>query len=242
MDSNLEEKVILAQTRLERVLDHLLLLIDLHEINQISYGTNFEVPTQIARSFRIVSSSLYKYELIRLYALWDIGDGEEESLSVVAKHAADKNVRRRLKEIEAQFWNRSVDLDAEDLETEKLICDSENHFGAERAIEMDELLEGALLRIEEIKKSPALQALKENRDKFLAHALNKSRAEIKNGGIRPWSRGMERELIDASVSIASDLLASVGKKSFDLDAQREKAAARAVSFWSSFSRKQISPF
>ena len=65
MDSNLEEKVILAQTRLERVLDHLLLLIDLHEINQISYGTNFEVPTQIARSFRIVSSSLYKYELIR---------------------------------------------------------------------------------------------------------------------------------------------------------------------------------
>jgi len=215
-DSVLHEKTKKAQIRLDRVLDHLLNLIQVHEINKGIHDPNRLLPSLKSQpalaAFRTLRTGFIQYEMIRLAALWDSDNTDEyESVPTVASLVEDQQVRSQLMDIEASFWARSVDEYADDRELEQLICDAENRFASERANQSDFQLGCALDKIKKIKESSQLAAVRKNRNKYFAHSLNQSRDEIRDGATPKLSLDDGRYVLDASVEVVQALLSSVGK-------------------------------
>src|SRR5262245_38289642 len=92
------ERVKAAKQKTERVADHLLQLIALHENNVIVVHSD-ALALQIQRSyaanaFNVFQQSLYRFEIVRLCALWDRAwpDLSRESIPTIVELIADANV------------------------------------------------------------------------------------------------------------------------------------------------------
>jgi hypothetical protein len=69
------ERISLAKKKIERVVDHLVYLLELHENNAIiSYSPKLssQIPaSRAANAFNVFQRGLYQFEIIHLCALWD---------------------------------------------------------------------------------------------------------------------------------------------------------------------------
>jgi AbiU2 len=73
-----------AKEKTERVVDHLLYLLELHENNAIivySSTLSSQIPTShAANAFNVFQRGLHQFEIVRLCALWDRAGDERENI------------------------------------------------------------------------------------------------------------------------------------------------------------------
>ena len=82
MFNNLSDKecIALAKAKMDRVLDHFLYVLELHENNKfITYSPILvrQIPrSYAANAFNVFQRAMLQIEIVRLCALWDVLDAE----------------------------------------------------------------------------------------------------------------------------------------------------------------------
>jgi hypothetical protein len=81
------QRIELAKAKMEKVLDHFLYLLELHENNVIvvySPTLSSQIPTShAANSFNVFQRGMHQFEIVRLCALWDKPRREKENILTV---------------------------------------------------------------------------------------------------------------------------------------------------------------
>jgi hypothetical protein len=84
---SIAERMAVAKAKTERVVDHLLYVLELHENNEIivySPTLRSQIPTSYAaNAFIVFRHGLHQFEIVRLCALWDSVELEKENIPTI---------------------------------------------------------------------------------------------------------------------------------------------------------------
>jgi AbiU2 len=126
------ERIQAAKKKSERVVDHLLYLLALHENNAIIVYSNTlssQIPySHAANAFDVFRAGLHQFEIVRLCALWDRAEEAKENIPTMVELIDDPGVMNALAEEARSPWmnntgtilNRSNDLQLRNAEEEEL--------------------------------------------------------------------------------------------------------------------------
>ncbi|NOJ47833.1 AbiU2 domain-containing protein [Bradyrhizobium archetypum] len=236
-------RVELAKKLTDRVTDHLLYVIELHENNRIvTYSPILasQIPTShAANAFSTFQRGLHQMEIVRLCALWDSVDLQKENIPTVIALIDHPGVVDMLAGEMASHWKdrplgHISDLPSEP-EVRTLVIDSirrhESEFGDRQATNLRQELDKAIAETRSMLISSKHASVMNLRDKHLAHSLVESRREQKVGHVDPMKYGYERDMLDASIRIATALMCWVRGASFDFEEIRQIHRANAESLW-----------
>jgi hypothetical protein len=236
-----QKRIALAKAKMEKVLDHFLNLLALHENNAMvvfSPVLASQIPrSYAANAFNVFQHVMHDFELIRLCALWDSAKDDKESIPTVVQlidhapiiDALAEETRSHWVNIGSHHLNPSSDPERRALE-EEAIKKSNARFGDQQASNAKAELREAIASARSILSSPRLTALRNHRDKHLAHSLTSTRRE-KDGPIAPVKYGYETELLDASILIVEKLFCWVNGKSFSIEESRRIDRDCAEALW-----------
>src|SRR5262245_32076800 len=104
------QRIAEAKAKMEKVLDHFLYLLDLHENNAIIVYSNTlssQIPTSFAaNAFNVFQRGMHQFEIVRLCALWDRAraDLTRESIPTVIELIDDDAIIDALAEETRQQW------------------------------------------------------------------------------------------------------------------------------------------
>jgi hypothetical protein len=154
-----------TKTTIDRVLDHILYVLELHANNLFVVYSPMLV-SQIpfaANAFNVLQRSMYQIEIVRLCAIWDKADPNKESIPTVVKLIDTKGiiemlankVRRQWPGISGYVLNPSDDPQLAAIEQEAY-RNSEIEFGNEQAAQVKMDLMQAISDARTILKSPRL--------------------------------------------------------------------------------------
>src|SRR4030088_986780 len=103
------ERLKAAKEKTERVVDHLLYLLELHEHNAIvvySDALSSQIPTShAANAFNVFQLGLHQFEIVRLCALWDGADRDKENISTIVELIDDPAVIEALAQETIAHWS-----------------------------------------------------------------------------------------------------------------------------------------
>src|SRR4030088_2730993 len=137
------ERLKAAKEKTERVVDHLLYLLELHEHNAIvvySDALSSQIPTShAANAFNVFQRGLHQFEILRLCALWDGADPYKENIPTIVELIDNSDVIEALAQETIAHWsdvggvvmNPSGDPELHALEEEALQRANES-FGQEQ--------------------------------------------------------------------------------------------------------------
>src|ERR1700687_3617634 len=81
------KRIELAKTKMGKVLDHFLYVVELHANNAfVVYSPTLvsQIPPSFAaNAFNVLQRSMYQIEIVRLCALWDTADPDKENIPTV---------------------------------------------------------------------------------------------------------------------------------------------------------------
>jgi hypothetical protein len=187
---SIAERLALAKAKTERVVDHLLYILELHENNEIivySPTLSSQIPTSYAaNAFIVFRHGLHQFEIVRLCALWDSAGLEKENISTIVELIDHPDLIEILAQETEANWKGQ-------------------EFGVQQAQRARERLRDAVDKSRAILAGPKLASIMNLRDKYLAHSLTETRRERKNGSIDPMKYGDERQLLNASLPIVEVL-------------------------------------
>ena len=241
---SIAERLATAKAKTERVVDHLLYVLELHENNEIivySPTLRSQIPTSYAaNAFIIFRHGLHQFEIVRLCALWDSVELEKENIPTIIELIDRPEIIEALAKETAAHWkghaggilNPSDDPELRALEVDALRR-SNDDFGEQQAQRAREELREAVDKSRTILAAPKLASIMNLRDKYLAHSLTETRRERKVGSIDPMKYGDERDLLNASLSIVQALFCWVNGKSFDFENSRQIDRENAKALWES---------
>jgi AbiU2 len=239
---SISERIAAAKAKTERVVDHLLYVLELHENNEIivySPTLRSQIPTSYAaNAFIVFRHGLHQFEIVRLCALWDSVELEKENIPTIIKLIDHPEVIEALAQETAAHWkgqeggilNRSDDPELSVLEVDALRL-SNDEFGNQQAQRAREELRESIHNSRAILAAPKLASIMNLRDKYLAHSLTETRRERKVGAIDPMKYGDEREILNASLPIVQALFCWVNGKSFNFENSREIDRKNAKALW-----------
>jgi len=197
---------------MEKVLDHFLYLLELHENNVIAIYSptlSSQIPTSYAaNAFNVFQRGMHQFEIVRLCALWDRAEHEKENIPTVIELIDDSSIIDVLAEETLSHWanigthhiNPSVDAELKAIEQEA-INESNIQFGKKQASKAQAGLREAITNARTILASPRLAAVMNLRDKHLAHSLSATRREAKHGPVAAVKYGDETSLLEALIPI-----------------------------------------
>jgi hypothetical protein len=224
-----DERITLAKTKMGRVLDHFLYVIELRANNAFvvhSEALTSQIPQSFAaNAFNVFQRSMHQIEIVRLCALWDGVDPDKENIPTVIELVDDPDIIEALAEetrsYHANMGGRVFKSGDEDEEMLAQALEASNaQFGAEQAERARTELNGAIKAARAISKSERLSSVMNIRDKHLAHSLTETRREKKKT-IRPMTWGDGTDLFESSIPIVEGLYCWVAGKSFSIaDSQR----------------------
>jgi AbiU2 len=235
------EMVKTAKEKTDRVFDHILYLLELHENNAIvlySPALSSQIPTSYAaNAFNVFQRGLHQFEIVRLCALWDRAELDKENIPTIIELIDHNDVIESLVQETASHWhgdvgailNPSDDPDLHALEIDALKLSNES-FGNEQAQKARIELHKAINDSRAILNSPRLQGIMNLRDKHLAHSLSHMRRE-KAGPIAPMKYGDEREVLNATLPIVEALYCWVNGRSFSFEDSRDIDRGNAEALW-----------
>jgi hypothetical protein len=236
------ERVQAAKGKTERVLDHLLYLLALHENNAIVvYST--ALASQITRSdaanaLRVIQEALYRFEVLRLCALWDRAwpDLSGESIPTIIALIDDAKVIEALLEEVNASWRSLVDP-SEYAKADDAVRDALVRLNEPMTADARDGLMNSIATGRKIERSALLINVRNLRNKRL-HSLSET-PRGKNGAALPMTYGDERKLFLDSLSLVEALHRWVNCKTFSFDKSREIAQRDAEAFWkhSTFNEK-----
>jgi hypothetical protein len=138
------DRLATAKVKTERVVGHLLYVLELHENNEIIVYSDIlsaQIPTSYAaNAFIIFRHGFHQFEIVRLCALWDSVELEKENITTIVELIDHPEVIDRLAEEAAapwkhsntRFFNPSDDPSLNALEIDA-IRRSDEEFGDEQA-------------------------------------------------------------------------------------------------------------
>ena len=236
------DRVRLAKEKTERVVDHSLYLMELHENNAIvlySPTLSSQIPySRAANAFNVFQRGLHQFEIVRLCALSDRAELPRENIPTIIELIDHPEVIEALEQETLGAWrgpagriyNPAEDPDLRALEEEMLERSNEN-FGRRQAQKAREELRKAIVDVRGIMSSPKLTGIMNLRDKHLAHSLSQARREQKTGPVAPMKYGDEREILSQTLPIVEALFCWVNGKSFSFDDSREIDRRNATALW-----------
>ena len=223
-----QERIALAKDRIEKVLQHVLDCIAIHETNRIVLYTD-KLSSQVSETyaghaFTMMRESLFRFELIRLCAVWHSDDDlKPESIGTLVHLLDDHQVILQLARSCCSDWANDLpsllnsDLDiAQQNQVHELMAQSQKALGKQQGIKVARTLRRSIRKCKQILASPELDAIKHTRDKHLAHSLRSTRREARPDPILPMKYGQEKALLENTVSIINDLYWTTTGGSFDL--------------------------
>jgi hypothetical protein len=239
---SIAERLAAAKAKTERVVDHLLYVLELHANNEIvvySPTLRSQIPTSYAaNAFIVFRHGLHQFEIVRLCALWDSAEPEKENIPTIIELIDHPDVIEALAQETAAHWkgqdgsvlNPSYDPELRALEVDALRRVNDE-YGDEQAQRAREELHEAIDNSRAILATPKLASIMNLRDKYLAHSLTETRRERKVGSIDPMKYGDEREMLNASLPIVQALFCRVNGKSFNFERSREIDRKNAKALW-----------
>ena len=234
------ERVEAAKQKTEQVVDHLFQLIALHENNAIVVYSDtlaLQIPrSYAANAFNVFQQSLYRFEIVRLCALWDRAwpDLSRESIPTIVELIADSNVIEALVEETRSTWTSwMLPVDPEDPKTDAAVRESLTRLNErpvqEKTAEVSDGLKKSIARGRKIENSAILRNVRKLRDKHLAYSLFETFQEKKNAV--PIQYGDERELLLESIQLVETLQLWVNGTSIDFDKSQQIARKNVEALW-----------
>jgi hypothetical protein len=228
------KRVQAAKQKTERVVDHLLYLLALHESNTIVVYSD-TLSKQIPRSYAANAFNLFRqcmshFEIVRLCALWDPPNSpnpDRESIPTVVELIKHPAVINALVEETRANWVSGMPMDSEAREELSLSLEQRAH---KKAIEARAGIKQSIRRARQIERSPLLTSVRNLRNKHLAHSLSETRRE-KKGPVLPVKPGDERKLFLDSLTLVKELHLWVNGRDFLFDNSREIARRNAEELW-----------
>lgn len=238
------ERITLAKIRIDKVLGHFINLAALHENNAIvvfSPTLASQIPrSYAANAFNVFQHVMHDFELVRLCAMWDCPRDErdkKESIPTVVELIQHPSVIDALLQAERDQWadigSRNIassNADLSEFEVER-IRQSEARFGEERASLAQSELTEAISDTQSILVSSRLTALRNHRDKYLAHSLESTHREEKSGPMPPVKYDYAIELFVISIPIVEKLHRWVTGKGFEIAQSRKISRKCAEALW-----------
>jgi AbiU2 len=236
------ERIHAAKKKTERVVDHLLYLLELHENNAIIVYSNTlssQIPvSHAANAFNVFQRGLHQLEIVRLCALWDRAKINRENIPTIVELIEADDVIEALAQERLTQWsgagghimNPSEDPELSALEAEAFQRCNEA-FGQEEAQTARHELRKAVADARKILGSPMLEGIMNLRDKHLAHSLTESHREQKTGPVAPMRYGDERKILFDSIPIVEALHCWVSGKSFSFADSQEIDRKNAEALW-----------
>jgi AbiU2 len=235
------QRIALAKAKMERVVDHFLYLLRLHENNAfIVYSPvlSSQIPESFAaNAFNVFHRGSHQFEIVRLCALWDSPEADKESILTVVELIDSLCVLDMLSEDARQFWpnsyggliNPSNDPVLQEIERQ-IHENSDAHMREEDAHKCRVELLQAIRSARTIQKSQKLVGIMNLRNKHLAHSLTQTRRE-RVGPVQPMKYRDETELLDESIPIVEALFTWVNGVSFSIAKSRENYRKDAQILW-----------
>jgi hypothetical protein len=239
-----QDRIDLAKTRMRRVVDHLLYLIELHANNEYAvYSSTLssQIPkSYAANAFFVFQRSMYQLEIVRLCALWDSADLKKENITTVIELIDDDEIIQLLAGEAALPWTTgdpgqisiinptsNAVLDAKIAEAAR---DSDELFGIAQSIRARSELRETIASAREIAQSEQLKSLMNARHKHIAHSLTETKLE-RRGPIVPIKIGDETNLIERSIPIVERLYCWVNGTSFSIRESQRIDQDNAEALW-----------
>jgi len=239
-----QERIDLAKTRMTKVVDHFLYLIELHANNSYavySPALSSQIPkSYAANAFFVFQRSMYQSEIIRLCALWDRAEPEKENITSVIELIDNETIIRMLAASAALPWttgnpghitviNPTGDpqRDAKIMEAAR---ESDKEFGIQASKRADWELRHTIAAARKILQSEQLRLLMNARDKHIAHSLTETRRE-RHGPIAPIKIGDETDLFERSIPIVERLYCWVNGTSLSIRESQRIDQDNAEALW-----------
>ena len=233
------ERVNLAEEKSRRIASELRWLIDLHENNALVVYSPLlahQIPKSFAaKAFKVVQHSMLYLEIVRLCALWDKPDLAKFSIPTLVNLADDAEFQRAVYDrMELHFtnvggtWadeNTAMQVKSEGsprLDTEQ--------FGQRQAGKTVQRLKEAIAAARVTSNSEKLRAVRNLRDKSLAHLLEQTREEIQRT-VMPVKYGDERDLINETIKIVDGLMLGILGVDYGWENSRRIASNNARALW-----------
>ncbi len=238
------ERAVLAVQRMNAVADQVDDLLYLHESNRILLYTD-SVADKIPRSyaantFNLVTECLFRYQVIRLCALWDTSSKDRASIPAVIDLIRNKCVREqiaqeryksRIAEV-SRFPNPSTDPEV----NEKRSAVVRHHREEQDQEDTRNVLRGlaqCICAARKIKLSEPLEALRGFRDNHIAHTLQKGPTEA--DPVLRATYGQEEELLEKTLELVSQLDLHLTDTHRSWDETKHNANRCASELWHSVS-------
>lgn len=217
----LAERADLARIKIRKVVDRISALLALSEQNKLivySPLLSGQIPRSLAaNAFNIFQRAMHAQEVVQLFALWDTPDEKltQNSIRIVHQLIDDDGVVDILAREAGSFWPHQPS------------------FGEGEEAKTRNDLNLLRIKIPQVVSSEEFRALKNLRDKYLAHALDATVAESKGSPIRAAKYGDEQKLLQETIEIIEGLYLRVSGTNFDLEENRAMHGRHAEELWRS---------
>gem|GEM_PF-2012890 len=236
-------RVELAKVKITNVVERISALLALAEHNALIVYSPLlagQIPASTAgHAFNVFQKAMHNHEIVQLCALWDKPDATLAHNSIPTVHALiddDAVIEELLAEVRG-FWpsipTQVVKVEGsriDDEEIEAILADYNRRTGEEEADKARIDLARLRSEIPATISSPMFVSVKNMRDRYLAHALDGTRAE-KRGEVVPMKYGDERKLLEITTDAIETLYLWVKGTHFDLDDNRKLQARYAQALW-----------
>jgi len=237
-----EERVSRAKAKTSVLVDQALHLLELHEANRIivySPTLASQIPrSHAAHAFNTFQAATHRYEIVRLCALWDAARIHKVSIPTVVKLIDRDDVLDMLAEETRASWGtigtRAYDQ-GEDEETGRLIEEavsrSEQAHALRRTARARLRLQTAIRWSKRIEASSKLKSVRNMRDKYFAHSLERTYLEMAQEDVANMKYGDERRLLWRAVAIVDALHQGINGSGFAWKSSMEMARRNAQALW-----------
>lgn len=240
--TTLDKKIIRAEELIDKILFHSQTLLRIHYSNRkLLYSDiiSSQIPKSFAaHTFNLLQITQYRFEVMRLSALWDSPSKHRESIPTLLELLKDNDVKDELQRRYAEQWERMSDsilstneeINSSELEAIKQsINESKRKFGLSEAIKARRRLELAINAANSLLISDKLKAIIDFRHTKLAHNLDLSASTVDQELKTKY--GDERYVLDRTLNIVSCLNLAIRGASFEWRSARKIAERYAKAFW-----------
>jgi hypothetical protein len=234
------KRVTEAKRLTERLVDHAHYLLDIRENNGVVVYSD-QLSKQIPRSyaanaFNVFREAMHQIEIVRLSALWDQAQIENETILTVIELVDNEEVIKALGEnARAQYVSIPEAMNPKEKVEEttlQFLKEINRKRGEERANNAIAGLRKAIADARATKSSAQLRSIRNLRNKHVAHYLTQTVAEKSGEIIAPMKVGDEKPLLVASLKIIELLYCWVNGVGISFEQSQKIDKKCAEELWS----------
>lgn len=220
-----EKRIEFAQDRVNQLTYRIQDILELHAANEIIQYSN-DLSVQIPRSlaahaFTSFQDAQFKYEIIRLAALWERAQDNVVSIPVVIAAIDSTEVIENLVDAtydaHANTGYRHLnphDDPAVQKQIDEMMAASQREFAKEQSGKAADILAKSIDSAKAVVRRQETTSLRNLRD-YAAHSLTATRRDSKSK-TPPMKYGEETELLDTTITLVENLYSWVNGTSFDI--------------------------